>query len=122
MTLSLREHPGGSRLELHSLLLRPFKALRGLKEVTLKGAISETACQNLSRTIRSSFNSYSEYEEILVEYKTEGNILFGEKRYGEALLVYRTGLTFYIDSPELPDGAAASPGGADFRKRIVAKN
>ena len=120
MTLSLREHPRGSRFELHSLLLRPFKVLRGLKEVTIKGVISGTVCQDLNRTLRSSFNSYPEYKEILTEYKTEGDLLFGEKRYGEALLVYRTGLTFDINSPK-PPSANTAPAARHRYEEVVTR-
>ena len=87
MTLSLREHSVMSRLEKCNLLLLPFKAVRGLHEVTVRGAVSKTVVKDLKRTMKSSFRSYSELEEILRDYKNQGNALFEEKRYGEAKLV-----------------------------------
>ena len=67
--------PGRSRSEIHNLLLQPFKAIRELTDVIIMGAASEKASQDLTKTMTTPVSSYAELEDILNEYKVEGNIL-----------------------------------------------
>ena len=65
MIFCLGEQLGRSRSELHDLLLLPFKNIRGLDQVIIKGAASKQAGQDLKKIMKSHISSFPEFEAIL---------------------------------------------------------
>ena len=73
--------------------------------------------------MKSSLTLYSELEEILRDYKIQGNTLFGEKRYREAELVYCTGLASSLGSLNFDfDSAWTDLTGDELGTEFLAKN